>query len=159
MMKRFVFLFFLLTIAASTFSQICGERPPTLIVLINTYNQLFVDRRDVNIEELKDIVKEFIANPNEDPDYAEKYEKEIPLLGNVLVSKGIVSIQCDRGTSYEAYIDVQNEIERAFNELRDEFAWAKFNIPYKKLSKEKQRTINTAVPKMISEAEPKLPKN
>ena len=154
-MKYAISLFFLLSFYTSTFSQICCERPPTLIVLINTYNQLFVESYVMDIKDLKDKVKEFIANPKDDWNYSDKIEREIPLLGKTMVSTGIISIQCDRNTNYQKYIDVQNEIEKAFNELRNELALAKFNNCYKKLSKEKQRAINKAIPKSISEAEPR----
>lgn len=158
-MKHIISLALFLVVTLSTFPQVtCGERN-LFIVLINTYNQLFVEHEIMDLKDLKDAVKEFIANPNDDLNYSDKDEKEIPLLGNVMVSRGIVSIQCDRGTTYQAYIDVQNELEKAFNELRNEFALARFNTPYKKLSKEKRRAINMAIPKNISEAEPRRVRN
>jgi len=154
-MKHIIFLFLLLSFSVSTFPQIqCGERN-IYIVLINTYNQLFVEREVMDIEVLKDAVKEYVANPNNDQNLSEKKEVDIPLLGKMWVSKAVISIQCDRSTTYQKYIDVQNEIEKAYNELRNELALKKFNNYYKKLSKEKQRAINKAIPKRISEAEPR----
>ncbi len=152
-MKRTLFLFVLLSFSASTFSHSIERN--IFIVLINTYDQLFVESAVMDIEDLKDAVKEYIANPNSNPNCSEKYERDIKLLGKVMVSKGIISIQCDRNTTYQKYIDVQNELEKAFNELRNDLAWKKFNNYYKKLSKEKQRAINRAIPKNISEVEPR----
>ena len=158
-MKRIISLALYLSISVSAFPQVtCGERN-VFIVLIDTYNQLFVESEVMDLKDLKVAVKEFITNPNYNDIFSDKSEKEIPLLGKVLVSRGIVSIQCDRGTTYQAYIDVQNELEKAFNELRNEFALVKFNTPYKKLSKEKRRAINKAIPKNISEAEPRRIRN
>ena len=37
-------------------------------------------------------------------------------------AKAIISLQNDRGTSYETYIKVQNELVAAYNDLRDELA-------------------------------------
>ena len=44
-----------------------------------------------------------------------------------MMSKGVISLQNDRGTSYAMYISVQNELARAFNELKEEMAWKHFH--------------------------------
>ena len=72
-----------------------------------------------------------------------------------MVSKGVISLQNDRGTSYQAYIAVQNELVKAVNELRDEFSMANFGALYMKLDEDKQAIVRKAVPQNISEAEPK----
>jgi hypothetical protein len=72
-----------------------------------------------------------------------------------MVSKGVISLQNDRGTSYQAYIAVQNELVKAVNELRDEFAIANFGQVYIKCDEAQQKIIREAVPQNISEAEPK----
>ena len=38
----------------------------------------------------------------------------------------VISLQNDRGTEYQAYIDVQNEIAAAYNELRNKVSKEKF---------------------------------
>lgn len=40
----------------------------------------------------------------------------------MITEKHVVSLRCDRGSSYKAYIAVQNELVAAYNELRDELA-------------------------------------
>jgi biopolymer transport protein ExbD len=158
-MKRWLLLFILSNILISAIPQTNCKEINIFIILINTYDQLFVEREVMDIKDLKDAVKEYITNPYDDYSLSEKREENIPLLGKMMVSKGIISIQCDRNTTYQAYIDVQNEVEKAFNELRNELALSKFSQPYKKLSKEKRRAINRAIPKRISEAEPRRVKN
>ena len=63
-------------------------------------------------------------------------------------------MQNDRGTSYNAYIKVQNELVRAISELRDDFALAHFGKRYLNLDEEQQRITRDAIPSNISEAEP-----
>ncbi|MBR2162310.1 MAG: biopolymer transporter ExbD, partial [Bacteroidales bacterium] len=75
--------------------------------------------------------------------------------GPCMVSKGVISLQNDRGTSYQAYIAVQNELVKAVNELRDEFAMANFGKLYIKCNEDEQKIVREAVPQNISEAEPK----
>ena len=70
-------------------------------------------------------------------------------------SKGVISLQNDRGTSYQAYIAVQNELVKAVNELRDEFSRANFGKKFARLTEEEQDIVKKAVPQNISEAEPK----
>ena len=71
------------------------------------------------------------------------------------VSKGVISLQNDRGTSYQAYIAVQNELVKAVNELRDEFSMKEYGKKYAKLSEDQQKIVRKVIPQNISEAEPK----
>ena len=64
-------------------------------------------------------------------------------------------MQNTRDTSYEVYIQVQNELTRAFNEVRDEVAMAKFGSKFADLSEEERKVITKAIPMKISEAEPR----
>ena len=75
-------------------------------------------------------------------------------VGDVLMSKGVISLQNDRGTSYAMYISVQNELARAFNELKEELAWKKFHKHLDQLTEDQTKAINDAVPVRVSEAEP-----
>ena len=45
----------------------------------------------------------------------------------------LISIQNDNATTYDTYLQVQNELQSAVNELRDELAIAKFGRTYKEL--------------------------
>ena len=71
------------------------------------------------------------------------------------MSKGVISLQNDRGPSYQAYIAAQNEIVKAIDELRDDFAKAHYGKPYLSLDEDRQKIVREAVPQNISEAEPK----
>ena len=101
------------------------------------------------------IVKEFLTNPTDDPALPEKEIKNIEGFGSYPVSKGVISLQNDRGTSYRAYIAVQNELVKAINELRDQFSIQNYGKTYLKLDEEKQKIVKEAIPQNISEAEPK----
>jgi len=124
-------------------------------VLINKSDKLLVRGEPMEVGMLKEKTKEFIMNPNSDPNLSEFEEKDIPGIGKFKVSKGVVSLQNDRGTSYEMYMKVQNELVAAYNELRDELSTSVYGKPLSKLAKEEQETISKAIPLKISEAEPK----
>lgn len=124
-------------------------------VLVNSSNRLLVEGEAGDIRTLKDKTKEFIMNPANRVDLPEKKMEVIPFLGEVMVSKGIVSLKNDRGTSYAMYIHVQDELTNAFKELRDDASIKYFGVKFKNLvDEEKRKAIRKAIPMAISEAEP-----
>ena len=127
-----------------------------LAVKVNAAGQLLCGGDFIEIDQLCDKAKEFIKNENNSPNLPEKHNKNIPLLGNCVVTdKHVISVQTDRGTNYDVYFQVQNELVRAYNELRDELSKAKFGRVYSMLDDEHQAAIREYYPQKISEAEPK----
>ena len=131
------------------------NRRNIIIVKINSQDRLFAGNEPIDVSRLKDKIKEFLLNPNDDPKLPEKEMKDIEGFGQYAVSKGVISLQNDRGTSYQAYIAVQNEIVRAINEIREDFCRANYGKAYENLTEEQQEIVREAVPQLISEAEPK----
>ena len=127
-----------------------------LVELINSNNQILCGDEFVEMEQLKDKVKEFIANPNNDEHLPEKVEVDVPYFGKRMVTKNhVISLQNDRGTEYQAYIDVQNEIAAAYNELRNDISREKFGKLFADLAPDQQEAVQDIYPQKISEAEPK----
>jgi len=131
------------------------NRRNIIVVKINSADRLLAGNEPMDVRLLKDKIKEFLTNPANDPNLPEKEEIEIENFGPCMVSKGVISLQNDRGTSYQAYMAVQNELVKAVNELRDEFAMANFAKLYSKCNEDEQEIVRKAVPQNISEAEPK----
>ena len=124
------------------------NRRNIIVVRINSADRILAGSEAIDISQLKDKIKEFLTNPLNDPNLPEKKEIEIEGYGTCPVSQGVISLQNDRGTSYRAYIAVQNE-------LRDEFARSKYGRSFTGLTEEQQDIVKKAVPQNISEAEPK----
>ena len=118
-------------------------------------NALLVEGREMKIENLKEGAKEFIENPLNNENLPEKKNKDIDFFGNYPVSKGVISLQNDRGTSYKLYLQVQNELIAAYNELRNEKAMQKWGKKFDDLKKIQKKAIKKIYPQRISEAEPK----
>ena len=131
------------------------NRRNIVVVRINAQDRILAGGTPMDITQVKDQIKEFIVNPANSESLPEKEMKDIEGFGQYAVSKGVVSLQNDRGTSYSAYLRVQNEIVKAFNEIRDDFAMVNYGSKYADLDEEKQRIVRDAVPQSISEAEPK----
>lgn len=128
-------------------------------VLANANDQLLVEGELMDIGELRESAKEFIANPQDKSDLPEKKKETIPFFGEMRVSKQVISLQNDNGTSYDLYIQVQNELAAAYNELRNEIAMERFGVSYDYLveieDKPKVDAVRDVYPQRISEAEPK----
>ena len=131
------------------------NRRNILVVRLNDSDGLLAGGEMMNVTMLKDKAKEFLLNPANDVSLPEKEEKIIEGFGPFQVSKGVISLQNTRGTSYKAYIEVQNELVKAVNEIRDDFAMVNFGKKYIALDDERQRIVRDAIPQNISEAEPK----
>lgn len=111
-------------------------------VLVNANNELLVRGEPKDIKKLRTDTKEFIMNPKRRDDMAESPKK------------AIISLKNDRGTSYETYLEVYNELKAAYNELREEEAMRRHGKSFDFLSNEQQREIRSKIPLVISEAEP-----
>ncbi len=128
------------------------------VVLVNKDNNLMVENEYSQIEDLRERTKEFMKNPGNQKDLPEKEAKEIPFFGEVMVTKGVISLRNDLDAKYGTYIAVQNELVAAINELREELAKEKFGKSYADLESAKQDAIRKIYPSKISEAEPKRKK-
>ena len=162
--------FFLLVSNINTDQGIARRLPPPLppnqpkppevkernifVVKINSKDRLLFNGEVGDIRDLRDRAKVFLGNPSNSPELPEKISMDIPLLGSMEVSKGIISLQNDRGTSYDMYVAVQNELTAAINEMRNELSVSKFGRRYADLSKSQAEAVDQAIPIAISEAEP-----
>lgn len=126
-------------------------------VLINKDDLLLVEKEPCRIEDLKERTKEFLTNPRELETLPQKVTKEVPFFGpySVLTGSAVISLQNDLSTTYGVYIQVQNELIAAINELRDDISNEKFGKPFGKLTAEQQDAVKEIYPQKISEAEPK----
>ena len=166
-------IFFLITTSMDTDKGLARRLPPPvpkdkknedidikkrnlLPILINSSNQILCGDQFIDIKQLKEKVKEFVENAYNDEHKPEKVEVDVPFFGKQMVTKNhIISLMNDRGTEYQAYINVQNELAKAYNELRDDISKKKFGKAFADLDEEQQKAVQMIYPQKISEAEPK----
>lgn len=126
------------------------------VVKINSANQLLVQGQELSIKQLREKAKEFIINPNDDATLPKRVTEEIPGLGVVTYTPDhVISVQNDVDTQYQAYLDVQNELVAAYNELRESFSKQQWGKSYTELDEDQQKLVQKVLPQKISEAEPK----
>lgn len=166
--------FFLMTSSINTDMGIARRLPPPVpenteipdvrernifVVMINSKDKVLFNGEVGDVSLLKDRAKEFLGNPNDDPNLPEKENVVIDGLkkhypNGYPVSKGVISLRNDRGTSYDIYFRVQNELAAAINEMRNELSNAEFSKGYADITEQQREAIDAAIPIAISEAEP-----
>lgn len=190
-------IFFLVTTTMNVDSGISkklSEKPPPdyvppiikekniFEVNINRNNDLLVENEPMELKDLKEAAKNFIDNgggvgkPGEDGtpgkpcDYCKGERSET---SSDHPNKAVISVQSDRGTEYGTYIAVQNELLRAYTELRNRLAKERYGMNFDELEqaysdakksadlkdrveelKRKVEDIKIAYPQIISDAEP-----
>ena len=182
-------IFFLVTTTMNVDSGISkklSEKPPAdyvppvikerniFEVNINRNNELLVEGERMDVKEIKDAAVKFIDNGGGEGklvdgvstgpcDYC-KGEKSSTSSDHP--NKAIISVQSDRGTEYGTYMIVQNELLRAYTELRNALCKERYGMSYIELEKlykddknnlelkKKVEDIKTAYPQIISDAEP-----
>ena len=182
-------IFFLVTTTMDTDSGITRLLPPepekdqdvevrvnkrnVLVVLLNRSDLLMVGGEVMDRLELKAKTLEFFTNPANSENLPEMEQQEVqfpPGSSSLLprdgmwrgrVSKGVISLQNDRSTTYGKYLQVQNELVAAVNELRNDFCNLYFDKDYEQLitANPIEEEIRDGIRKIykmnISESEPK----
>jgi biopolymer transport protein ExbD len=131
-----------------------------MTVQVNKNNEIFVKNgvinRVIEVSELKDIAKEFIANPDDNVNLPIKEDYDIEGYGVVVTTvKHVISLQTDRTTNYEIYFQVQHELSKAYSELRDAWSRKTFGKHFADLDETQQSVVKGVYSNKISEAEPK----
>lgn len=140
-------------------------------VLLNRRDQLLVEEEEMDIKDLRQAAIDFLDNGGgEDPEKGPctycQGEKDPSSSDHP--NKAIISLKHDRETTYGRYIEVQNELVAAYNELRNREAQRLFNRSYQSMLDEKTRNqfspdeklneqiqrIKDLFPMKLSEAEP-----
>ena len=182
-------IFFLVTTTMdvdSGISKKLSEKPPKdyvppvikerniFEVNINRNNELLVEGETMKVEDLKEAAIKFIDNGGGEGKIVDGVST-----GNCDYCKGdrstassdhpnkaIISVQSDRGTEYGMYIKVQNELLRAYTELRNRLALDTYNTSYDVLEKAYKKDkkneelkakvdfVKTRYPQIVSDAEP-----
>lgn len=112
-----------------------------------------VNEEIVTIENIKEISKKFLDNNGDKTcDYCH---------GNRLSdasdnpTKAVISLQVVKKTHYSLFIKVQDELTKAYYELRATYAQKRFNKTPDELTVEELKIVREAYPFLVSEADTK----
>ncbi|NMH89537.1 ExbD/TolR family protein [Flavivirga algicola] len=124
-----------------------------LRIMVNNDDEIMIENNVVAISELKEITKNFLDN-NGDGTCNYCHGLKSPKASDN-PEKAVVSLQNGRHTSYKQFVAVQNELTKAYYELRNTYSVNVLKKPSDKLSKEELKQVKAAYPFILSEAETK----
>ena len=143
-------IFFLVTTTIQEDKGILVKLPPWIIeditqevpdnnvltVLVNKEDQLQIEGRLVEANEIPALVRDHVISPLRTPNQA------------------VVSLTHDRATSYARYLDIYDALKTGYILIWDDLANQRFGTRYDVLDAAQQRSIKDEIPMIISEAEP-----
>lgn len=124
-----------------------------LRIVINNNDQIMVEGDIITIDKLKKITKAFLDNNGDNNcDYCNGAQLDD---SSINPKKAVVSLQSGKQTSYKQFIAVQDELTKAYFELRKTYSENILKKTADDLTKEELRQVRNAYPFILSEAEPK----
>jgi biopolymer transport protein ExbD len=121
-----------------------------LRIVINNNDDIMVENNIISIEDLKDITKNFVDNNGDGTcNYCNGVKSET---ASDNPNEAIVSLQNASQTSYKQFIAVQNELTKAYYELRDAYCENVIKKSSSDLTKEERKKVKDAYPFLLSEA-------
>jgi len=112
-------------------------------LFLNANNELLVNDKRLPISELQKNLRGFIDNNGKKSEWSDRPEI------------AIISLKTSIGTSYDFYIQVQDEIAAAYHFLRDQSAKRIYKKSFNELERESEiKSIKALYPMNISESNP-----
>ncbi|MCI6702856.1 MAG: biopolymer transporter ExbD [Prevotellaceae bacterium] len=131
------------------------DRRNIMEIELKADNSVTINQKKANLNDLNQLVADFIENADNRSDMPEKVLKKIPLLGKCAVTdKHVIRLQVSREAAYNRYFAIQNELMVAYNTLRNRLARAKFGYDYESCTDEQRKAILQVYPLRIAEKQP-----
>ncbi len=131
--------------------EITLQKRNNLSIAINKNNEIMIDDKIVAISEIRNLTKSFIDNNGDGScNYCSGANLET---SSDNPTKAVVSLQADRNSSYNTFIEVQDELTKAYFELRKNYANKVLQKTIDNLTKVELQQVKNAYPFILSEAE------
>lgn len=125
------------------------EEPNLLRIALNNEQEIMIEDKLVDVSEIQSIVKAFVDNNKSNTcDYC---EGEQSLESSDHPNKAVISLSHDDLTKYVVFIMVQDEITKAYYELRERYTKQTFKKTPDQLNKEELELVKKAYPFIVSE--------
>lgn len=133
--------------------QICNieiHERNILRISLNRNQEIMVNENVVSLEEIKDLSITFLDNNGDKTcDYCNGSEQTE---SSDNPTKAVISLQVDNETHYDVFIKVQDQLTKAYYELRAKYAQKKFGKFPNELTSNELKTVRKAYPFLVSEA-------
>jgi len=162
-------IFFLVTTTISADKGINRKLPPEcppgticseeinerniLRIALNNNNELMVEDELIELSELKELTKAFLDNNGDGSCTYCNGENLVLFSDNPKTA--VVSLSTSENSNYATFIAVQDELSKAYYELREVYGYAVFGKSPKNLVDAELKEVKSAYPFILSEAETK----
>ncbi|APY07069.1 biopolymer transporter ExbD [Winogradskyella sp. J14-2] len=120
-----------------------------LRISLNGKQEIFIEDQVVQLKDVKTIVKAFVDNNGgADCDYCAGEKRSI---SSDHPKKAVISLSHDALTKYQLFISVQDEITKAYYDLRAQYIKHKFNKTPSEITDEEFKAVKKAYPFIVSE--------
>ena len=120
-----------------------------LRIVLNDNQEIMIEDKKVKIDEIQNLVNAFIDNNGFDKcDYCEGEQSSE---SSDHPKEAVISLSHDALTKYELFITVQDEITKAFYDLRKRYTKQAFNTTPDQLTKDEVEVLKKAYPFIVSE--------
>ncbi|MGB5417412.1 ExbD/TolR family protein [Algibacter sp.] len=124
-----------------------------LRIVINNSDEVMMENDIIPLANLKDLTKSFLDNNGDEScNYCHGFQDA---KSSDNPKKAIVSLQNGQQTSYKTYVAVQNEITKAYYELRQSYSLNVIGKASDRLTSTEEKQARDAYPFILSEAETK----
>lgn len=121
-----------------------------LRIMINNNNEIMLENELVALKDLKEITKNFVDNNGDEScNYCNGLKSED---SSDNPKKAVVSLQTGKQSSYKQFIEVQDELTKAYYELRETYSQNVLKKTVDDLSKTDMKKVKEAYPFILSEA-------
>lgn len=158
-------IFFLVTTTISAdkgiLRELPGDCPPNtdctkdikernlLRINLNNDQEIMINDKLVKLEAIIELVKTFVDNNGEaNCDYCEGIQSSE---SSEHPREAVISLSHDALTKYELFISVQDEITKAYYDLRERYIKQKFNKLPHQVTKEEMKVVRKDYPFIVSE--------
>ncbi|KAA5821442.1 biopolymer transporter ExbD [Algibacter amylolyticus] len=124
-----------------------------LRIAINSTDDILIEDELVTLSEIKEIVKNFADNNGDASCNYCHGNKASTASDNP--NKAVISLQNSKQTTYKTFVAVQNELTKAYYELRQGYSLNVLGKPAVNLTTAEENQVKKAYPFIISEAETK----
>ncbi|WP_426430325.1 ExbD/TolR family protein [Winogradskyella sp. HB-48] len=120
-----------------------------LRISLNSKQEIYIENKVVKLEEVETIVRAFVDNNGaSDCDYCTGERLSI---SSDHPREAVISLSHDALTKYQLFISVQDEITKAYYDLRARYIESKFNKIPSQITDEEFKAVKKAYPFVVSE--------
>jgi biopolymer transport protein ExbD len=108
---------------------------PVYHIHINRHNKILAGKEETTLDHLEEVIHHAVTNG---------WKNSSP-------AKHVISLHCDRETSYDMYFNVHKIIRSTYHRIWEEMAVNQYGTVFRELNSDQRNAIQTSMPLILSE--------